>query len=155
EIFVKGDIKTLVNVDSHYNIHLESRNFPISYHFKFIFDIPELNVHDEKFTEFKDLDWQWTFPKPGSYQFTIQVYLYPFNNYIYGWKIAEMSAPLEIKDNLNDLISINAKQNVSSLTTDFVFEINKTVNFSPNIDPQSILVRFADQLEYEWNVEGP
>lgn len=90
----------MVDVDSNYNIHLESRNFPISYHFKFIFSIPELNVLDEQFTEFKDIDWQKNFTKTGSYQFNIQVYLYPFNNYIYGWKIAETAVTLEIKGEL-------------------------------------------------------
>lgn len=155
EIFVNGDNKTLINVDSSYNIHLKSRNFPLSYHFKYIFNIPELNIHDEIFIFSTNIDWRWNFTKTGNYQLNIQVFLYPFYNMIYGWKIAETNVPLEIDDNLDNLISIDAKQNVSSLTTDYVFAINKTIGFSLNIDPQSILTRFADRISYEWNVEGP
>ncbi|KAF7492940.1 hypothetical protein SSS_05054 [Sarcoptes scabiei] len=153
-LIIEGDNKTFTNVDSLFEFRLINEYF-IPFSYKFIIEIPSY-LHEEYYTQNYFYYWNHNFTniKPGSYSLHVEVYIYPIFNNVFGWKVADAQVPLEIREHLDDYISINAKQNNSSPAIDNVFQINKTIDFVADVSASSVLARNSTVLDYHWILEG-
>lgn len=160
ELIIEGDNKTLINAESIYHIRIVGDSFPFSPLYKYVINMDGSKgnlVHYEIFIKSREITWKVNFTKMdlGSFPLHVEAYCYPFENTIYGWKIADLIYPIQIQDTLDDFINIDINQNISSISTENVFMVNKTVNFTALIQSNTILSHNTKDIKYHWILEGP